>query len=64
MTYMKMAQVLPDGKVINLDLVFRLSDKATIPFSEGNRDYVDYLAWLEAGNEPIDFDAKLLEGEV
>lgn len=57
---MKMAQVLPDGKVINLDLIFRLSDKATIPFAEGNRDYIEYLAWVEAGNQPIDFDSKML----
>ena len=30
----------------------RLSDNAFIPFDPDNRDYVEYLAWLEAGNTP------------
>jgi hypothetical protein len=33
-------------------LVERDADKAIIPFDDGNRDYRDYKAWLEAGNEP------------
>jgi hypothetical protein len=32
--------------------VIRLEDKALIPFDEGNTDYQQYLAWLEAGNTP------------
>lgn len=38
----------PSEKVIKRD-----EDGAFIPFDEGNRDYRDYLAWLEEeGNAP------------
>jgi hypothetical protein len=64
MTYMKMGQDLPDGKIVHLELIVRLSDKAIIPFDERNKDYVEYLAWLDAGNEPIDFNIDLLQENV
>jgi hypothetical protein len=60
MTYMKMGQVLPD-KVVYYDLVVRLDDLAFIPFDERNSDYQNYLAWVELGNKPLDFDPALLE---
>jgi len=63
MTYMKMAQTFPNGKTIYEESVVRLSDKATIPFAEGNKDYAEYLEWLHAGNEPIEFDIQLLQEE-
>jgi hypothetical protein len=34
------------------DTIIRLTDGATIPNDPGNRDYRDYLDWLEAGNTP------------
>ena len=30
--------------------IYRKSDDAFIPFSTGNRDYQDYLAWVADGN--------------
>jgi hypothetical protein len=30
----------------------RLVDNAFIPFDEANRDYQEYLAWLDLGNTP------------
>jgi hypothetical protein len=35
------------------DSILRLSDNAYIPQAPGNRDYAEYLEWLEAGNEPL-----------
>ena len=34
------------------DTILRLSDNAFIPQAPGNRDYREYLEWLEAGNTP------------
>lgn len=34
------------------DTIRRLSDDAFIPTDEGNRDYIEYLAWLAGGNTP------------
>ena len=35
------------------DSIVRLSDNAYIPQAPGNRDYQEYLEWLEEGNEPL-----------
>jgi hypothetical protein len=40
----------------SVDSVFRTSDGASIPFDPANNDYVDYLKWLEEGNEPLPAD--------
>jgi hypothetical protein len=34
------------------DSIIRLSDNAFIPAAPGNRDYAEYLEWLDAGNTP------------
>jgi hypothetical protein len=34
------------------DTILRLTDNAFIPAAPGNRDYREYLDWLEAGNTP------------
>jgi len=36
--------------------VIRITDNAWIPFDPANRDYQEYLAWLDAGNEPLPAD--------
>ena len=33
-------------------VVLRAADNASIPPDKANRDYVDYLAWCDAGNRP------------
>jgi hypothetical protein len=34
------------------DIILRLADNAFIPPDPANRDYAEYLAWLEEGNTP------------
>lgn len=36
--------------------ILRTSDGVTIPLHEGNRDYQEYYAWLQEGNEPLPAD--------
>ena len=35
------------------DSILRLSDNAFIPNDPGNRDYREYLQWIEEGNTPL-----------
>jgi hypothetical protein len=44
-----------DGTV-KVETVIRLSDNAFIPFDPQNRDYAEYLKWLEEGNEVLPAD--------
>jgi hypothetical protein len=36
----------------NDNVIVRDEDNAFIPTDEGNRDYRDYLKWVEEGNQP------------
>jgi hypothetical protein len=36
----------------NICAILRLADYASIPLSEGNRDYQEYLEWVAEGNTP------------
>ena len=34
-------------------VIKRVGDETFIPLDSANRDYVEYLKWLEAGNTPL-----------
>jgi len=36
--------------------IIRIEDNSAIPFDEANKDYQQYLKWLEAGNTPLPAD--------
>lgn len=39
-------------KLTSTESILRISDDASIPPDTANRDYADYLSWLEQGNTP------------
>jgi hypothetical protein len=39
-------------ELLTTGLIYRLADHAVIPPDPANRDYADYLAWVEDGNSP------------
>jgi len=43
----------PMYQLTSSDSIIRLSDNASIPQAPGNRDYREYLDWLEEGNTPL-----------
>lgn len=41
---------------LNANSIIRQSDNASIPLDPANRDYAEYLEWVEAGNTPEPMD--------
>ena len=41
-----------DTNQVIADQIRRKADNANIPFDEGNIDYQEYKAWIDAGNTP------------
>ena len=51
-----MYKLIKDSITNQTNSVQRTSDGACIPFDHANTDYQQYLAWLEAGNQPLPAD--------
>ena len=43
----------PITNEISDNLIYRISDFATIPFDPDNTDYQQYLKWVAEGNQPL-----------
>lgn len=43
-------------KLTNTDTIIRIEDGAFIPMDTANRDYREYLEWIDAGNTPAAAD--------
>lgn len=50
MTYTQVWDHMQDQ--VSDQIILRDEDGAFIPFDEANVDYVEYLAWLDEGNQP------------
>lgn len=50
MTYKLLKEYYGDGTSEVIPAVIRKSDNAEIPFDTGNKDYLEYLEWVAAGN--------------
>ncbi len=50
--YKLLKEYYADGSEELMPCVIRKSDNAQIPYDTNNRDYVEYLEWKDAGNNP------------
>jgi hypothetical protein len=48
-----MYKLIKNNLTNQINIVYRLSDNAFIPFAPDNTDYQQYLKWLEEGNTPL-----------
>jgi hypothetical protein len=55
MTYTQVWDIMRNQ--VSDQVILRDEDQAHIPFDPANRDYVDYLAWLDEGNQPTTAEA-------
>lgn len=53
-----MYQLQPDTIMGAATCIKRTADNAFIPFDPDNRDYAEYLRWIEAGNTPLPPDTQ------
>ena len=51
-----MYKLCPDFMRKPMPSVIRMEDGACIPFALDNRDYQEYLKWIEDGNTPLPAD--------
>jgi len=56
--YKLLKEYYADGSEELMPSVIRKSDNAQIPYDTTNRDYVEYLEWKDAGNNPDDADPR------
>tara|TARA_B100000287_G_scaffold269290_1_gene253424 strand:+ start:14943 stop:15107 length:165 start_codon:yes stop_codon:yes gene_type:complete len=54
MTYKKIIDPFTEKE--STKTILRKADNACIPFDDANTDYIEYKAWLEAGNTPEEAD--------
>jgi len=47
---------MAEYKLTNNNVILRIGDNASIPTDPGNRDYKDYLKWVDQGNSPYPAD--------
>jgi hypothetical protein len=53
-----MYQLIPDTPMGSATCIKRIADNAFIPFDPANKDYVEYLKWLDEGNTPLPADTQ------
>jgi hypothetical protein len=51
-----MYKLIKDNITNQIKVVCKLEDQAYIPMDEANKDYQQYLKWLEEGNTPLPAD--------